>query len=195
MNLTAKITIAAITIIVCMFSILFLFGKDNYVYIKAVAKIKGGKVTGIINFEETSDDSIHCHGIIKNLAPGKHGLFIHEYGDTCGACKKLGGHYNPTNKEHGPRCNYSYKRAMDVTNERRHVGDLGNITADAKGIANVDFHDKLIKLRGIHSILGRGVAVTMKPDDAGGEPSQESRDTGSSGDIVACGTIIHSINE
>ena len=42
----------------------------------------------------------------------------------------------------------------------RHVGDMGNATAGADGVAKVDLTDKLLSLTGQHSIVGRTVVVS-----------------------------------
>ena len=42
----------------------------------------------------------------------------------------------------------------------RHVGDLGNIVADADGKATLDIIDKQLKLSGPNSIIGRAVVVS-----------------------------------
>ena len=60
-----------------------------------------------------------------------------------------GPHFNPAGVNHG-----------DPTDEIRHVGDLGNITANDSGIAAVDIKDSMIKLSGVDSIIGRTVVVS-----------------------------------
>ena len=42
----------------------------------------------------------------------------------------------------------------------RHVGDLGNITADSSGVATVDIKDSLVTLSGEHSVVGRSIVVS-----------------------------------
>lgn len=51
--------------------------------------------------------------------------------------------------------------------EERHVGSLGNIEADAEGKANVFIEDKVVKLIGPQSIIGRSVAIMAQEDDLG----------------------------
>jgi Cu-Zn family superoxide dismutase len=71
----------------------------------------------------------------------------------------------------------------------RHVGDLGNIEADATGVANIDFTDSIISLRGPHNIIGRALVVHNGTDDLGRGGTDESRKTGSAGGRYACGVI------
>ena len=51
--------------------------------------------------------------------------------------------------------------------EERHVGDLGNVSANEEGVAKFDFSDRLLKLNGPHSIVGRALVVHADPDDLG----------------------------
>ena len=57
-----------------------------------------------------------------------------------------GPHFNPAGKKHGA-----------PTDEERHAGDLGNITAGADGVAKVDIVDAQIPISGPNSIIGRAV--------------------------------------
>ncbi|ONL98101.1 Superoxide dismutase [Zea mays] len=67
-----------------------------------------------------------------------------------------GPHYNPASKEHGA-----------PEDENRHAGDLGNVTAGADGVANINVTDSQIPLTGPNSIIGRAVVVHADPDDLG----------------------------
>src|SRR5262249_11456026 len=77
-----------------------------------------GNVSGIVMFEQKGK-MVHITGKVSGLKPGKHGFHVHEFGD-CTDPKCSGGHFNPTGKKHG-----------GPNDEDRHVGDLGNIVADA----------------------------------------------------------------
>ena len=85
-----------------------------------------------------------------------HGFHIHQFGDLTNGFINAGNHFNPFNKSHG-----------GPIDEERHVGDLGNINANEEGIAKFDLTDKLIKLNGPYSIVGRSVAVHNDHDDLG----------------------------
>lgn len=63
-------------------------------------------------------------------------------------CTSAGAHFNPLGKDHGGP-NHSV----------RHIGDLGNVEANAEGIAKVDITDSMIQLSGSHSIIGRTLVV------------------------------------
>ncbi|AQL06659.1 superoxide dismutase [Cu-Zn] 4A isoform X2 [Zea mays] len=89
-----------------------------------------------------------------------------------------GPHYNPASKEHGA-----------PEDENRHAGDLGNVTAGADGVANINVTDSQIPLTGPNSIIGRAVVVHADPDDLGKGGHELSKSTGNAGGRVACGII------
>jgi superoxide dismutase, Cu-Zn family len=142
---------------------------------KAIAVLhatSGSNVAGTVTFTAAGDE-VKVVADITGLTPGKHGFHIHEFGD-CSApdAKSAGGHFNPTNHQHG---------APDATD--RHAGDLGNIEADASGKAHLEMSDKVMKLNGSDSIVGHAVIVHEKADDLKTQP------TGDAGGRVACGVI------
>ena len=131
-----------------------------------------GKVKGQVTFREEAQ-GVRVIANIEGLTPGKHGFHIHEKGD-CSAPDAIsaGAHFNPTGAKHG---------APDAAD--RHVGDLGNITADANGKAQYKRLDTQLSFDGAASILNRAVIVHAVPDDLMTQP------TGNAGARVACGVI------
>jgi Cu-Zn family superoxide dismutase len=125
---------------------------------------------GIIWFEQKGK-TVHVTGTVSGLTPGKHGFHVHEFGD-CTDPDCSGGHFNPTNMPHG-----------GPDDAKRHVGDLGNIVADANGVASIDMKDSVIRLGGPSSIIGRAIIVHADPDDLKSQP------TGNAGARLACGVI------
>lgn len=71
----------------------------------------------------------------------------------------------------------------------RHVGDLGNIKANAEGVAQINITDTMISLSGPNSILGRAFVVHSQEDDLGKGNSTVSQETGNAGDRWACGVV------
>ena len=71
---------------------------------------------------------------------------------------------------HGPRAaNISY----------RHVGDLGNLTADANGAITIDLSDSIIQLYNLtQSIVNRTIIIHQMYDDGGNTNSGTSNTTG-----------------
>ncbi|XP_056630538.1 superoxide dismutase [Cu-Zn]-like [Diorhabda sublineata] len=134
-------------------------------------------VNGNITFYETPF-GVFVVGEVHGLTPGKHGFHIHEYGNISPGCKAMGSHYNPYNMTHG-----------GPNDKIRHVGDLGNIEADNNGIAFVNMMDRVIALRGVNDIVGRGVVVHNTTDDLGKGGDEESLKTGNAGSRLACGVV------
>jgi len=133
---------------------------------------QGNNVSGTITFTQTAT-GVQVVADLKGLTAGKHGFHIHEFGD-CNSTDgtSAGGHFNPMNKPHGG--------PMDMN---RHEGDMGNIVADESGNAHLDYTDKMLKLSGPNSIIGRGVIIHKGEDDLKSQP------VGNAGARVACGTI------
>lgn len=116
---------------------------------KGVCVIRGEGVHGLVTLSQGSDgDPVKVTGKIEGLTPGQHGFHVHEHGDTTQGCASTGGHYNPFGKTHGA-----------PADTERHVGDLGNITANAEGVAVVDIVDRQLSLTGQYSIVGRAFVV------------------------------------
>jgi len=136
-------------------------------------------VYGNVLFKQSNKHNCVINYEIHGLTPGKHGFHVHELADFSEGCKSAKGHYNPFGKTHG---------APD--DEKRHVGDLGNIEADADGNAIGELTDKLIKLTGEFSVVGRSIMLHAGEDDLGRGGNVESLKTGNAGGRVACGEIV-----
>lgn len=137
-------------------------------------------VHGLVSFSQSSASSpCKVAATVKGLSPdGQHGFHIHQYGDLTEGCKTAGGHYNPHQKNHG-----------GPMAEERHVGDLGNIKADAKGNGYYTHSDSLITLFGDMTIFGRSCVVHKDTDDLGQGGHSDSLTTGHAGARLACGVI------
>jgi Cu-Zn family superoxide dismutase len=139
---------------------------------KAVAVLHptdGFDAKGTVYFTAV-ENGVQVTAEISGLSEGNKGFHIHQYGDcTAANGTSAGGHFNPEGMDHaGP------------TDAIRHMGDMGNITANAQGNAMIDYVDKTIH---INMILGRGVIVHNGEDDLSSQPS------GAAGPRVACGVI------
>jgi Cu-Zn family superoxide dismutase len=133
---------------------------------------EGNQASGIVHFY-ADPGGVRVVADVQGLEPGSHGFHVHQFGD-CSAPDgtSAGGHFNPENQPHG-----------GPTDTQRHVGDLGNISADGSGAAALDVVDSFLAFSGPHSILGRGVIVHAGEDDLTSQP------TGAAGARVACGVI------
>ncbi len=117
-------------------------------------------------------------GEVTGLAPGRHAFAILVFGDLANPPASLGEHFNPHGKQHG---------SPDA--DERHVGSLGNIEANADGKAVVHIEDKLVKLIGPQSIIGRAIAVHANEDDKGKGGHEQSLVNGNAGPAIAFGVV------
>ena len=146
--------------------------------IYATAKIvaaSGSDVRGELRFHQDGD-RVRIQGSVQGLEPGEHGLHIHTVGD-CSApdAASAMGHFAPDGDPHG---------SPDEPAGRHHVGDLGNITTNQSGLAEIDKTDAEMTLQtGEKSIVGRAVIVHAGADDLVSQPS------GAAGARVGCGII------
>ncbi|XP_039747484.1 superoxide dismutase [Cu-Zn] 2-like isoform X2 [Pararge aegeria] len=142
-----------------------------------LASPDGHDIHGNVTFTEEGD-KVHIHGHIYGMPQGQYGFHVHETGDITGGCLSTGAHFNPDNKDHG-----------HPEDDNRHVGDLGNIEFNAESLSHVDITDRVIALRGAHSIIGRAVVLHAMSDDFGRSDHPDSKKTGNAGGRVACGVI------
>lgn len=146
----------------------------------AVAEImptSGNEARGAVRLSGTNG-SVQIAGSITGLTPGEHGFHIHENGD-CSApdATSAGDHFNPHDAPHG---------SPQDPGDARHVGDLGNITANEQGEAEFNIEDTEIKLSGPDSAIGKAFVVHAAKDDLKSQPS------GNAGARVGCGEIVES---
>lgn len=132
----------------------------------------GNTARGTITFDRAGE-GVHIVAHLMGLAPGEHGLHIHQYGD-CSApdATSAGDHFAMPNQAHGA-----------PTDKMRHAGDLGNITVAADSTATLEMTDTMVALSGANSVIGRAVVVHARPDDLKTPPG------GNSGPRIACGVI------
>ena len=118
---------------------------------------------------ESTKFSVNISGLKPN---GLHGFHIHEKpivnkNDLYKTCDSCGGHYNPTNNDHGSIFNKD-------NGLNRHVGDLiNNIKADSKGVCIIDFWDEQAVLipskKYPYTIVGKSIVIHDGTDDLGRE--------------------------
>ena len=91
-----------------------------------------------------------------------HAIHIHEFQSPKLDCAEMGGHFNPTGRDHGSH--------IFDSPEAHHAGDLiNNFTTDGKGKFSYDYIDTSISLnpRSNKSIRGRSLVIHKYPDDLG----------------------------
>uniref|UniRef100_A0A5B7BIX6 Superoxide dismutase [Cu-Zn], chloroplastic n=1 Tax=Davidia involucrata TaxID=16924 RepID=A0A5B7BIX6_DAVIN len=117
---------------------------------KAVAVLKGNSnVEGVVTLSQDDAGPTTVSVRITGLTPGPHGFHLHEFGDTTNGCMSTGAHFNPNSLTHGA-----------PEDEIRHAGDLGNIVANADGVAEAKIVDNQIPLSGSNSVVGVVVGLT-----------------------------------
>ncbi|XP_047973249.1 superoxide dismutase [Cu-Zn], chloroplastic [Salvia hispanica] len=146
---------------------------------KAVAVLKGTSgVEGVVTLTQDGEGPTTVNVRITGLAPGKHGFHLHEFGDTTNGCISTGPHFNPNGLTHGA-----------PEDEVRHAGDLGNIIANAEGVAEATIVDSQIPLTGPNAVVGRAFVVHELEDDLGKGGHELSLSTGNAGGRLACGVV------
>ncbi|XP_071711559.1 superoxide dismutase [Cu-Zn], chloroplastic [Rutidosis leptorrhynchoides] len=146
---------------------------------KAVAVLKGtSTVEGVVTLTQEDDGPTTVKVKVTGLTPGPHGFHLHEFGDTTNGCISTGPHFNPNGNTHGA-----------PEDENRHAGDLGNIIANADGVAEATIVDNQIPLTGANAVVGRAFVVHELADDLGKGGHELSLSTGNAGGRLACGVV------
>ncbi len=145
-----------------------------------IFRCEAGENHGYATLEEISPKGplkIHVH--VEGFdTSGKHGFHIHRSGNTeCGA-NSLCDHYNPTNQNHG-----------GLNKDHSHIGDLGNIIANSKGVIDQTLVADRVRLSGSRSVYGRSMIIHEDKDDLGKGGYEDSLTTGHSGKRILWGII------
>ncbi|XLS44589.1 hypothetical protein HN51_001454 [Arachis hypogaea] len=90
----------------------------------------------------------------------------------------LGPHFHPNKMKHGA-----------PGDQICHAGDLGNIVANAYGVAEATIVDNQIPLIGPNLVVGRALVVHELEDDLGKGGKELSLSTGNAGGRLACGVV------
>jgi Cu-Zn family superoxide dismutase len=136
-------------------------------------------VNGTVRFETESDGEVKM--MLDLTIPAKANqtvaVHIHEHGDCGDTAHHAGGHWNPTNAQHGKWGSNSF-----------HVGDIGNVQLDASGKGTMQLETRLWSIGGDaqKNILDKTIIVHGGTDDYTSQPS------GNSGTRIACGVITKS---
>jgi superoxide dismutase, Cu-Zn family len=135
-----------------------------------IRPLSDNTVRGVIEFQSPAAGSgpVTIHVMLMGLAAGPHGLHVHMSTD----CEAPGTHLNPLDAPHGP---------ANAASGMRHLGDLGNVTADASGMVDEMLRDSL--LGGDATFLEKVIVVHEGQDDLSTQPD------GSSGQPIGCGVI------
>ena len=147
---------------------------------KVIMKLEpksGSKATGSVVFKE-EDGQVSFTAVIGGLAEGMHAIHIHDSADCSSADgSSAGGHWNPTNEQHG-----KWGDAKGF-----HKGDIGNFPADESGNGTITMStDQWCIGCGDpkKDIVGKAIIVHQGTDDFKSQPS------GDAGKRISCGGII-----
>ncbi|HVH39760.1 MAG TPA: superoxide dismutase family protein [Gemmatimonadaceae bacterium] len=139
---------------------------------RATMRDATGRQLGTLSLSDAAN-GIRVAGTLRGLPPGEHGFHLHTTGVCAPNFDDAGGHWNPTNKQHG-RDNPAGP----------HFGDLANITVAADGTVEIDDITPGGTLHGQDALLdGDGAAVMVHDaaDDYRSDPAGEA------GSRIACG--------
>ena len=143
-----------------------------------------GAVIGQVQLEQLADNSVRMSLTLKDanvVKQGQHGIHFHAVGMCDGPdFMTAGGHFNPTNKQHGTK-----------NPQGPHAGDLPNLPIDASTAAQSGYAATLTTTMitlspGPTSIFdadGTALVIHANPDDEMTDP------TGNSGGRIACAVL------
>lgn len=136
----------------------------------AKAEVRG-KVQGTVTFTPT-DKGVVMKVFASGFTPNStHGFHIHQNG-VCDKpdYKSAGDHFNPGAHSHGGP-------AAPI----KHLGDLGNLVSNSKGVAEKEV--LMSDLKDVNEITNKAIIIHEKADDLISQP------TGDAGGRIACGII------
>ncbi|MDJ0646701.1 MAG: superoxide dismutase family protein [Flavobacteriaceae bacterium] len=163
------VTIVLLTLVGCSSS------NDSSARAILLAK-SGSEITGEVLFKERNG-RVTMTAKVENVSSGNHAIHIHAIGDcSTPDGKSAGGHWNPTNENHGKWGEQPF-----------HRGDIGNMVVgdDGKGIFErttdlwcIECEDE------VKDIVGKAIIVHAGPDDFSSQPA------GAAGARIGCGEIV-----
>ena len=135
-------------------------------------------VTGTVKFEQNNGKvKMMLQISIPKKANQTVAVHIHENGACGDMGKAAGGHWNPTNQNHGKWGSANF-----------HLGDIGNVDLDGSGNGTMEMETDLWSIGGDANkdVMGKGIIVHGGKDDYTTQP------TGNAGSRIGCGVISKS---
>jgi len=168
----AAITMSCFTLVACNNS-----KRDQSIF--AAATLTGTKpdtaVSGMAQFSSNgSTVKLTVQLTIPSMPNKAVAVHIHQNGNCGEIGQAAGGHWNPTNQMHGKWGSGNY-----------HLGDIGNITLDAKGNGHLEMETDKWTIGGDAqtNVLNHSIIVHNGTDDF------VSQSSGNAGDRIGCGII------
>lgn len=130
-----------------------------------------GATIGTAHFVEDAAGLLHVNVKVDGLAPGLHGIHIHEVARCDPTFAAAGAHHNPPGAAHGA-----------------HAGDLPNLIVNDAGRGRLNASTERATLSAgavsVFDVDGSSIIIHAAPDDFVTQP------TGNSGARIACGVIV-----
>ena len=144
---------------------------------RATVSDSSGRELGTLMLADTVG-GIALAGRLQGLPPGQHAIHLHMTGLCAPPFESAGGHWNPTNRQHG------------LENPAGpHFGDMPNLSVGTDSAVTVQTITPGGSIRGPSGLLdadGAAVVVHAQPDDNRSDPA------GNAGDRIACGAVSDS---
>ena len=123
-----------------------------------------------------TDDGVFINAQLRGLPEGTHAMHLHQTGRCEPPFESAGGHFNPTEREHG-----------FLNPAGQHAGDLPNITVRSDGTAAAEVYAPGVRLSdGANALLdGDGSAIVVHA----GVDDYRSNPAGNAGPRIACGVV------
>jgi Cu-Zn family superoxide dismutase len=140
----------------------------------AVLRDINGRQVGRVLLRD-SYAGVLVEGTVSDLGLGAHGFHIHAIGKCEPPFTSAGGHFNPSNRQHG-----------FLNQHGPHLGDMPNISTPAAGTLKFEFRVPGVTLKGGNALLdadGAAIVVHASRDDYRTDPA------GDAGARMACGVI------
>ena len=133
-----------------------------------------GRELGTLTLRDDTG-GVAVSGRLRDLPQGSHAIHLHETGRCEPPFESAGGHWNPTNRQHGAE-----------NPQGPHFGDLPNLTVDADGSVAVQATTPGGTLRGANALFdadSAAIVIHAQPDDNRTDPA------GGAGNRIACGVV------
>lgn len=140
----------------------------------AALRDSAGRDLGTVTLTETAE-GIAVAGTLRGLPPGAHAIHLHTTGRCEPPFESAGGHWNPTNKQHGTE-----------NPQGPHLGDMPNVTVGADSSAAVQVTTPGGTLRGTTPLFDGDSAAVMVH---AGADDYRSDPAGAAGGRIACGVV------